>query len=149
MKATKRCSKCKQNKPVSEFYRNRARKDGHLEQCKSCRKVYDKQFNRTEHRQAYLKKYYKEYFQNDENKASQRCAVNKYQKRHPEHQKARDAVKFAVRSGKLPRLNTKLCHYCPKPAQQYHHWHGYEKEHWLDVVPSCTKCHRKCHKKVA
>ena len=38
----KRCSKCKQEKPLSEFYKRR--KDGHLYnyQCKTCQDIYRK-----------------------------------------------------------------------------------------------------------
>jgi hypothetical protein len=53
---TKRCSKCGKIKPVSEFSKDKSRKDGLQSQCKSCakqynqdhkeeRKQYDKQYN--------------------------------------------------------------------------------------------------------
>lgn len=60
---------------------------------------------------------------------------------HPERRKARIAVANAVRDGKLPRVWTRQCTYCPKQAQQYHHHNGYEHEHRLDVIPVCIKCH--------
>lgn len=34
---TKRCSTCKNNKPISEFNKNRAQKDGYHNQCKICK----------------------------------------------------------------------------------------------------------------
>jgi len=34
--AIKRCAKCGESKPLSEFTRNRTRKDGHNHRCKSC-----------------------------------------------------------------------------------------------------------------
>ena len=34
---TKRCSKCKEVKPVGEFYRNRNMRDGRLSDCGACR----------------------------------------------------------------------------------------------------------------
>lgn len=34
--ATKQCTKCKETKPASEFYRNRRRPDGLQDQCKPC-----------------------------------------------------------------------------------------------------------------
>jgi predicted DNA-binding transcriptional regulator AlpA len=36
----KTCSTCKQSKPLSDFYRASAYKDGHAYECKACRKVY-------------------------------------------------------------------------------------------------------------
>ena len=71
-------------------------------------------------------------------------AVSKRRRqRYPERIKARDAVNKAVATGRLLRPDFRLCYYCPKPAQQYHHWKGYAKEVWLDVVPACKECHRK------
>lgn len=41
---TKRCCKCKETKPVSEFYKNRSRKDGQTEECKMCIKERDRRY---------------------------------------------------------------------------------------------------------
>jgi len=38
---TKRCGHCKTTKPTSDFYRNRAQKDGFCPQCKDCQKAYN------------------------------------------------------------------------------------------------------------
>ena len=41
--ATKKCNKCGETKPLSEFNKNKGMKDGHLNQCKDCkRKDYRK-----------------------------------------------------------------------------------------------------------
>ncbi len=37
----KKCSKCKTEKPYSEFERDKTKKDGHRYQCKACRKDYE------------------------------------------------------------------------------------------------------------
>ena len=47
---TKRCSKCKQIKSISEFSKNHTRKDGHQYVCRQCRKQYY-QTNKAEIRQ--------------------------------------------------------------------------------------------------
>ena len=31
------------------------------------------------------------------------------------------------------------------PAKHYHHYKGYDPEHWLDVEPLCLSCHQKEH----
>ena len=52
---TKVCSKCKQEKPLSEFAINRTKKDGHASDCKACRKIYrDKHY--LEHKEYYKDK---------------------------------------------------------------------------------------------
>lgn len=130
---TKRCSKCKQIKPTSEFYKDPRKIGRWCSRCKTCRLKYAK-----EHRQT--KKYKisrKRYQQSEKGKAT----YKRYQIQNPERNKAKSIVKYAVSIGKLPRPDTRLCHYCPKPAQQYHHHKGYAPEHWLDVVPVCIPCH--------
>ena len=37
---SKRCSKCKDGKPLTEFHKDRRSKDGYKQWCKSCRKAY-------------------------------------------------------------------------------------------------------------
>ena len=40
----KRCSKCRIEKPVEEFHKNRSAKDGYNNQCKACRAIIKKQW---------------------------------------------------------------------------------------------------------
>lgn len=150
---TKDCYKCKQIKPISEFHKHKRK--GFQHYCKPCQKKY----NQGERNKAFQKRYR----QSKEGKAANLKAFKKYQKTqkykvatrnrskrykiiHPELIKANKAVSNAIRDGKLPRPDTLQCNYCPKQAEQYHHWKGYAKEHWLDVVPACRKCHRKIHR---
>lgn len=134
---TKRCSKCKQFKPISEFYRDQRRKDGHRSLCKVCHSKITKDYYQTKKGKEVNRKAESRYAKTEKGKAKKK----RYRQRNPEQVKARNAVIKAIKDGKLPRLDNRLCHYCPKPAQEYHHWHGYEKEHWLDVVPACIPCH--------
>ena len=55
-------------------------------------------------------------------------------------------VQKAVRANKLPRISTLKCATCKSQAQHYHHWLGYDRSHWLDVVPLCIRCHRYLHR---
>lgn len=148
------CSECKQPKQLSKFSKRDKSKDGHQYQCKSCRNKQNKKYKRTEKGRAAQKRYnqsekfkvaMKRHQQTDKFKITQKLDKS----RHTEHYKARNAVNHAIVDGKLPRPDTRLCHYCPKPAQQYHHWHGYAPEHWLDVVPACIDCHNKLKRKIA
>ena len=143
---TKRCYQCKQFKPVSEFHKNRCRKDGFCHRCKTCQKLYRK----TEKSKTIQKRYgqsekggicQKRYRCTGKGRINRRTNLEKYNARHPERQQARRVVNHAIRVGKLPRPDTLKCHYCPKKAKEYHHHKGYEPEHWLDVLPVCRKCH--------
>lgn len=60
-------------------------------------------------------------------------------------QQAGSALNYAIRRGKLPKVSTLICTDCGSPACHYHHHLGYEKEHWLDVIPLCRGCHRRRH----
>lgn len=64
-----------------------------------------------------------------------------YRERHTDRSRARHAVAYAVRKGKLPRASSCLCGRCGQPAAHYHHRNGYEKAFWLDVEPVCVECH--------
>ena len=138
---TKRCSKCKDFKPLSEFYRNRTRKDSHKAYCKTCSKKYGHSKNgKTDQ---------KRYNQSKKGKVNRRKNTRLFRIRHPVHIKAKNAVNHAIAAGKLLRPDTFQCSYCTNIAKQYHHHKGYEPKYWLDVVPTCLDCHRKCHRRIA
>lgn len=172
---TKHCSKCKQIKPISDFGKDKSRKDGHCHYCKECAtnrrhtpqyQTWLKQYYQSEKYKIYQKsekfkviqrRYWQTekakeahrfrcqcYSQTEKGKANHRKNTKQFNIRHPERYKAHTAVMRAIKFGKLPRPDTRLCHYCPKPAQEYHYWHGYAPEHWLDVVPVCQICHTIC-----
>ena len=129
---TKICSKCKQEKPLSEFAINRTRKDGHASDCKACRKIYrDKHY--LEH-----KEYYKD-------KAS------KYRsKKNKEFEELRSTLKCSVCGENR--------HWC----LEFHHLNPNEKESEVTrlkesprrleeelkkCIVLCANCHRDLHYK--
>ena len=143
---SKRCPRCKEIKPISEFFKRQQSKDRLQYKCKTCCLQYNqsekgrvanrkakKKYNKTPKGKATKKKY--------ERTPKGKAVKKRFKARHPNQIKAKNAVNHAITAGKLPRPDTLLCHYCPKPAQQYHHWHGYEPKHWLDVIPVCILCH--------
>lgn len=177
---TKRCSKCKETKPLSEFNPRCDRPCGYQSQCKECRKIYRKstayqnalnKYRQSEkgkqHRRKYQKsKKYKEwlskyrksirhveyvqkYLQSIDGKASRRRTARNYRKNHPERAHAHDAVKYAVKTGKLLSPKKFVCIYCwcekPTIATEYHHWLGYQKQDQLNVIPVCRICHKFIH----
>lgn len=73
-------------------------------------------------------------------------AVRKSEQKHRQHYLARKAVWYAVSVGKLPPAWSMVCEICGEAqAAHYHHHHGYDIEHRLDVQPVCTECHGKAH----
>lgn len=160
----KRCCKCKETKPISEFHKNKhCTKDGHVNDCKVCAYKKIRKYILTEKGKIVNREAKRRYKKSKKGKATQyryqqtekikvarrrykqsvkgKTNYKQYYSCHPERCRARIAIKQAITAGKLSRPDTRLCHYCPKLAQQYHHWHGYEPEHKLDVVPVCIKCH--------
>lgn len=56
--------------------------------------------------------------------------------------RARAAVSFATRTGKLPRARTVMCVDCvTSPAAEYDHHAGYDSANVLNVQPVCKPCH--------
>ena len=47
----KRCAKCKENKPLEDFYKSSTQKDSRQGYCKSCSKIISKEATRDRYRQ--------------------------------------------------------------------------------------------------
>lgn len=60
-------------------------------------------------------------------------------RRYPHKLKARQAVHYAVRIGKLPHPTKCKCHDCGDLAASYDHHNGYDDP--LNVQPVCFPCH--------
>ena len=91
---TKRCSRCKQVKPVSEFYENTRMRDGYYSGCKSCHKNTTHKYQSTEKGKAVQKRYgqsregkaaYKRYHASKKGKAVKR--------RYAQSEKGKAAIK--------------------------------------------------------
>jgi hypothetical protein len=68
--------------------------------------------------------------------------------KYPNRRKARGKVNTEVQSERLPKVNTQECKCCNNIAIGYHHYLGYEREHWLDIIPLCRDCHIKADKEL-
>ena len=142
---SKQCNKCKQTKPLTEFNKDKSSKDGLQYNCKSCYRDYQQSLKG----KAANHKAQGKYRKTPKGKAANQVAQRRFCIRHPNYRKAKNAITCAVTIGKLPRPDTLQCHYCPAQAGQYHHYLGYESEHWLDVVAICIPCHGKFRRKIA
>ena len=137
----KRCSRCKLNKPKTEFNKRRAATDGLRPECKSCQNAESK---KRYHEKGGQKRHSERYAINRSDRL-QYCK-NYYQAKKPKReydpakQPARVAVYRAIKNGKLVRpMECQQCGEKCKPDG--HHHNGYDKAHYLDVVWLCRKCH--------
>ena len=166
---SKICSKCKQIKPLSEFYETTKNKDGYRNKCKICYLQSTKEYRQTDNgrlaekrykkspkgkkvaRNAHHKWYYKNngqtrrkiYSQSIEGKRIRQRIIAKYNQQHPEKVEARKAIKYAIRHGNLNPPTDFICNQCPAQAKEWHHYLDYAPEHFLDVIPVCIPCHKK------
>ncbi len=149
------CGKCKEYKPQPAFCKDGTASDGFDWACKACRKSYRQspegktaksRYESSEKGKAVKSRYKTCYRQTKEGKSSNRRTSARERLLYPNHVRARRVVCIAIRAGRLTPAIMFQCSYCGKAAQQYHHWHGYAKEHWLDVIPACRKCDVALHK---
>lgn len=117
------CHQCKENKSHSDFSKDGSRPDGLDKRCRACRKLIDK--GRTTY--AYRRERFLRYYQNKK-----------------DHIKARAAVKKALIDGKIFKG---FCAECAAPKVHAHHYKGYAKENWLDIIWLCQTHHTLIHAK--
>lgn len=137
--AMKKCFKCGELKPLSEFYKHKATKDGYLNKCKECTK------KDTHNNYIKNKDYYKDYEHSIQRINSRRRRANKYLKKHrknfPEKDKARRLLNQTIRNNKIIRPGK--CSKCNKICIPDAHHEDYSRP--LDVVWLCRQCHRQLH----
>ena len=141
----KECTKCKVVKPYSEFYKAKAKLDGHTYSCKDCDNI-----NRKEYREknkgkeiARFRKYY------DENKETILKRQSNYVKAgrrktkpDPFKESARLLLRYAVKMG---RVIKKPCEVCGATDRVHGHHEDYTKP--LEVNWLCPKHHMELHRK--
>lgn len=129
----KYCPCCSKYKEISLFDKIFCRSDGLRAYCKKCESK--KRIGNS----SYFTEYTRKWLKNNPEKYALFLKRNyEYQKKYPERTKARNATNYAIRSGKLIRQPCKVCGDIKVDA---HHWHGYDKEHELDVQWLCRKHH--------
>ena len=147
---SKVCGKCKQEKPVSEFYKSK--RDGFRSRCKTCCKDDCRDYTKT----GYYRQYQREYYKKPEVKARKHNYQNKpdvkkrinmkkidYRQR-PEvkiKNMARWYTNHEIRAG---RVNREPCALCGREQGEAHH-SDYNQP--LLIVWLCADCHRAAHLK--
>ena len=132
----KTCFKCGCRKKLTEFYRHPMMADGHLGKCKECNKkdVRERYALTIEERHEYDRKRYREPKRRMESALQLKLA----RLRNPQKFKARRAVAYAIRTGKMKATP---CAKCKSTVKVQAHHHDYSKP--LDIEWLCFVCHRK------
>lgn len=139
VKATKLCRGCNSELPLKCFGLRKP-SNRPAARCFKCYAAQMRQWiaNNREHRNALKRAKRAEYRK-----------LNPPPVRKPGNPKvsAKGAVRNAVKTGLLLPVKECKCHHCGRPSKEYHHHLGYEREHWLSVIPLCFSCHRRAHAK--
>lgn len=112
------CKKCGVEQPISNFEKRIDAHDAYRHQCKSCRRAYIREWNKTDKGR----------------KRAQRSAG-------PRKTKAHNIVYRAIANGTLVRSDR--CSNCGAIGETEAHHHDYGQP--LSVVWLCTPCHTKLH----
>ncbi len=132
---TKICGKCKQEIPVSEFYKSK--RDGYRSRCKPCCLEDQREYAKT----GYHREYQRRPEVAERRKSWQREYDKGYNKRPDVMAKdfARNHLNYAIQAG---RVNREPCSICGKGQAEGHH-EDYDLP--LIVVWLCHSCHIKLH----
>jgi hypothetical protein len=125
----RKCSKCKVDKNISMFYKNKSRPDGLQHECKDCTKIRNMSYRAVAYRSS------------DLYKASKAKGQVKYNIKNPYRNKAHSAVFSALRNGQLKR--PPFCAVCWTSCipEAHHDDYNYPLEvRWL-----CRSCHKEWH----
>lgn len=135
----KRCFKCQQVKPLTDFYHHPRMADGHLNKCKLCTRVDSliQRAKKDEHRLAYER----QRAGTEIRRELRRRVTVAYRRKYPERTAAYNAVARAIRSGKMVR--PERCQGCDQPAELKAHHEDYRRP--LDVIWLCARCHLHHH----
>lgn len=137
---TKRCTGCGEEKPLSDFYRRAASRDGLQPRCKNCddaRKKAEIAADPQRHAR---------YVKASERRHPERVQRNRREAeyRHRHKVLARRAVNNAVYRGRLCKPDRCECCKEETPSRRLHaHHEDYERRY--DVEWLCDKCHREEH----
>jgi hypothetical protein len=137
----KLCNCCHQEKPLTDFFRNKGMPDGFLKQCKLCTQAKNQAYRKTDAGKAARKKEK----QNPENKKRYKLsekgkiAAARY-KPSKESLAAKNAIAYALKTNKIKK---QPCFVCGEVAQAHHS--SYAQDMRLVVTWLCQPHHKQLH----
>jgi len=99
---TKHCNKCSTTRELSDFHKDKGKKDGHSYICKHCALAVVAKYSKKN--QDKVKAYQKKYYADNQDKAKARAA--KWQKDNPDRVNAKNAKRKAKRLNATPEWLT-------------------------------------------
>lgn len=138
MEQTKICSECGQEKPLSEFNKNRGSKDGLQDRCRSCFSRYNKARYASDPERH--KRNVRTYRENNPRKVFE--SRLKTCEKNPSKARAYKVVEAALACGEIS--NPGVCYGCGCSSDEHRieaHHHDYSKP--LEIIWLCTPCHRR------
>jgi hypothetical protein len=130
----KECFKCKEAKPLFEFYKHKQMKDGHVNKCKKCN-----QHDVAMHRANNIDKI-RAYDRGRGNRQDD-TYVKEYRDKHPKKYKAHCLVNNHKRAGNISEMPCEVC----KDIKVVAHHDDYDKP--LNVRWLCYAHHSQWHAK--
>lgn len=118
------CSRCKEIKPNSEYYKSKSQIRGYYYMCIPCWRERAKEYRDTE-----------------QGKEKERIKARRMSRKHLQASRARAKAKHAIKIGTI--VKPEECEDCGTKAELAAHHEDYSKP--LDVVFVCSDCHRKRH----
>jgi 5-methylcytosine-specific restriction endonuclease McrA len=145
----KRCTKCGEVKPLSEFSADKRRPDGKRFHCKACARVYFREYKRANGDRVRAKQ--AEY--RDANAEQIREYKAAYYRRNPERYTAYEAKRRALKEANAHEPYSRVdifdrwsgCCYCDGPAEELDHVTPITKggaDAERNLVPACQTCNR-------
>jgi len=168
------CTKCKIEKPLESFRKNKRYKCGHQARCKECMISYEKSIENHERKLESRKKYresnrerireqdkqaywknpskfrskarvsQRRYFNTEKGKFKYYAEAKRLRKLYPEKARARSLFCTAVCEGKIKRQE--FCTLC-KASNCRIEGHHYDYSKPYDVIWVCKSCHTMIHNK--
>ena len=137
----KPCIRCCVVKPLEEFYRHPKMRDGHLNKCRRCVKLYAANYQR-------IKSQDPVWAEKERKRLVEKMTRlgRATRSRRPERHRARILLHLAVKRGAIMKSNH--CEKCLREMPQ-RKIHGHHKDYTkpLDVEWLCPQCHVEAHRK--
>ena len=138
----KNCKHCGRFLSINNFTLDKSKKDGLKRICRDCAKEEMKKYRENGNGKNQEKVWRKKYLQTPKGKEVGKISSKRKRLKFPEKERARQMVKWHLKSGTLIRFP---CIKCNNPKSQGHH-EEYNKP--LEVIWLCDLHHKELHKQL-